>query len=474
MRPALTWIIAAWALGGAILPPSALGQDRPATAYRDPTTTRPIPAWYDDAKLGIFVHWGAYSVPAFAPPLTVASAAAFDWSHAMENNAYAEWYLNTMKFPESPTGRHHAATWGPDYDYTNFFRTFDRESRRWNPEQWARLFRRVGARYVVITTKHHDGFLLWPSRYPNPNRPADLQHTTRDIVGELTAAVRRNGMKMGLYYSGGLDWSFNPARIDNVQSMRKTIPNTEAYGRYADQHWRELIERYQPSILWNDIGYPSTGNPAAIVREFYERTPDGLVNNRWGNELGDYLTPEYQSVHDIPPRKWESCRGIGFSFGYNAAEQAENMLTSAQLIDMFVDIVARNGNLLLDLGPRPDGSIPDLQLERLNALGDWLRINGEGIFGTRPWRRPDGKTADGRPVHYTRNGATVFAFLTAPGGSDVTLPDLRNVPVTAVRLLGRKGGVRFTTTDAGLTVTLTRPRPDTSPLGIAITTGTTP
>ena len=438
-------------LGVSLAFASAVAQDRPASSYKAPASTRPIPTWDDDAKLGIFIHWGACSVPAFAPPLTLADTATFDWSHAMENNAYAEWYLNT-----------------------NFFRTFDRESRRWNPEQWARLFQRAGARYVVITTKHHDGFLLWPSRQPNPNRPADLQHTSRDIVGELTAAVRKHGMKMGLYYSGGLDWSFNPTRIDNIQSIRKTIPESDAYGRYADQHWRELIERYQPSILWNDIGYPKTGDPAAIVNEFYTKTPDGLVNNRWGNELGDYLTPEYQSVHDIPPRKWESCRGIGFSFGYNAAEKAENMLTSAQLIAMFVDIVARNGNLLLDLGPRADGSIPELQVERLNALGDWLRVNGEGIFGTRPWKQPDGKTGDGRPVRYTRKGATVFAFLMTPNGTDVMLPDLKPETVTAVRVLGGLGAIRFAGTTDGLKITFAGTAPTAGPLGIAIDTRTTP
>ncbi|MBL8987001.1 MAG: alpha-L-fucosidase [Gemmatimonadetes bacterium] len=459
-----------YALAGLVgVASTASAQNRPGSAYHVPTTTRPTPAWYDDAKLGIFIHWGAYSVPAWAPPLTPADVATFDWSHAMENNPYAEWYLNTMKFPDSPTGRHHAATWGRNFDYTNFFRTFDQESRRWNPDQWARLFRRTGARYVVLTTKHHDGFLLWPSRQVNPNRPADLQHTTRDIVGELTAAVRRNGMRMGLYYSGGLDWSFNPARIDDVPSMRKTIPNTEAYGRYADQHWRELIERYQPSILWNDIGYPSTGQPAAIVRDFYARTPDGVVNNRWGNDLGDYLTPEFQNVPDVPPHKWESCRGIGFSFGYNAAEQAENMLTSAQLIEMFVDIVARNGNLLLDLGPRPDGSIPELQLERLNALGDWLQVNGDGIFGTRPWRQPTGTTVDGLPIRYTRKGRTLFAFLMSPAGASVVLPDLRGLEFSRVRQLGSRRPLRFAKTETGLSVTLT-PAASGYPLGLAIET----
>jgi alpha-L-fucosidase len=222
----------------------AVAQDRPASSYKAPASSRPTPQWFDDAKLGIFIHWGAYSVPAFAPPLTLADTATFDWSHAMENNAYAEWYLNTMKFPDSPTGRHHVATWGGNYDYTNFFRTFDRESRRWNPEQWARLFQRAGARYVVITTKHHDGFLLWPSRQPNPNRPADLQHTSRDIVGELTTAVRKHGMKMGLYYSGGLDWTFYPRPIRDMGDLFAAVPPGQDYRAYALAQVRELIERY--------------------------------------------------------------------------------------------------------------------------------------------------------------------------------------------------------------------------------------
>ncbi len=176
-------------------------------------------------------------------------------------NPYAEWYMNSMRIPGSPTSEHHRETFGEQMGYEDFLPIFNEEIQKWKPEEWGALFAEAGARYVVLTTKHHDGFTLWPSAIANPHRPADRQGARRDLVGELTAAVRGHGMRMGLYYSGGIDWSFNDTLIDRPGIRRTTaVPRSDEYARYVDAHWRELIDRYEPDILWNDITYPENAN----------------------------------------------------------------------------------------------------------------------------------------------------------------------------------------------------------------------
>src|SRR5579871_3889686 len=169
----------------------------------------PVPTWYGDAKFGIFIHWGLYSVPGWAPDGADIDKQVEEkgWEAMFANNPYAEWYLNCLRIGDTQTRRHHIATYGVDFSYDDFVPMFDRAVERWNPDEWSELFSKVGARYVVLTTKHHDGFLLWPSATTSPYKPSGYA-TRRDLVGDLTDSVRRHGMKMGLYYSGGLDWSF--------------------------------------------------------------------------------------------------------------------------------------------------------------------------------------------------------------------------------------------------------------------------
>ncbi|PHM05577.1 alpha-L-fucosidase [Nostoc sp. 'Peltigera malacea cyanobiont' DB3992] len=164
-----------------------------------------VPEWFKDAKLGIFIHWGVYSVPGWAPLTGEQNkvVAEHGWEYWFQHNPYAEWYYNSMKLEGSDTYKYHRATYGKNFTYDDFIPTFNAAITRWNPSQWAKLFSQVGARYVVLTTKHHDGFLLWPSKTTNQSGRV----AARDIVGELTQAVRKQGMRMGLYYSGGIDWS---------------------------------------------------------------------------------------------------------------------------------------------------------------------------------------------------------------------------------------------------------------------------
>ena len=301
----------------------------------------------------------------------------FDPTKWFTDNAYAEWYLNTLRIQGSPGYEHHIATYGKNFDYYQFAPIFNDSTKKWDPERWAKLFKKTGARYAVLTTKHHDGFRLWPSQVQNPHRASASITARRDLAGELTSAVRNAGMHMGLYYSGGLDWTFTEKPIVTMDDLMARVPQTEEYARYADAHWTELTDRYQPAVMWNDISYPKAGKIPQLFSHYYNSVPEGVINNRFGVDFADFTTPEYAKYDKITAKKWESCRGLGYSFGYNQAEGPEQVIAADQLVWLLVDIVSKNGNLLLNIGPKPDGTISDIQMDRLNRLGDWLAIHGE-------------------------------------------------------------------------------------------------
>ena len=179
----------------------------------------PLPRWFDDAKFGIFIHWGLYSVPAWAYAEKGKSIVDLGEDpepfHVQKYNPYAEWYLNTLRIPGTPGQQYHQKTYG-DRDYYDFQRDFERESAAMNPDDWASLFEQAGAKYAVMVTKHHDGYCLWPSEQVNPRHPG--LHSKRDLVGEVTDAGRAHGMKMGLYYSGILDWTFKLTAMRDAES----------------------------------------------------------------------------------------------------------------------------------------------------------------------------------------------------------------------------------------------------------------
>ena len=415
-----------------------------------------LPAWYDQAKLGIFVHWGLYSVPGWAP--LAHPNHDFSSQDYITNNPYAEWYLNTMRLDGSPTQKYHEEHYGKNYDYYSFAPIFNAEIKKWKPEQWAETFHAAGAKYVVLTTKHHDGFTLWPSTTPNPKLPADQQHASRDIVSELSDAVRQQGMRMGLYYSGGYDWTFVPGPIRVAADYEKVKPQSEAYGKYADAHVRELIARYKPAILWNDIDYPKSGHALEIMAEYYNAIPDGVIDNRFGVKHSDFGTPEYEKVEKINPKKWEECRGLGRSFGYNRAEGEAETIPSAELIHLLVDIVSKNGNLLLDVGPEADGTIPAVQMERLKALGGWMRVNGDAIYGTHPWTHAEGATAENVPVRFTQKNGSLYAILLGDvAGSSVTLKSVGAAAGSKIYLLGSEKPLSWSKEGDDIKISLASP-----------------
>jgi alpha-L-fucosidase len=428
-----------------------------APAKYEPTleslNRHPLPQWYDDAKLGIFIHWGLYSVPGWAP--LVHPNHDFTSLDYIKNNPYAEWYLNTMRIEGSPTQAYHREHYGANYDYYNFAPIFDKETQKWNPDTWAKVFRDAGAKYIVLTTKHHEGFTLWPSSTPNPSLPNERQHATRDLVGELTTAVRKAGLRMGLYYSGGYDWTFVPGPISKPDDYSSVQPQTADYGKYADAQMRELIERYKPAVLWNDINYPKSGHPLEIMAEYYNTVPDGVIDDRFGVKHSDFKSPEYETLKQISPTKWEECRGLGRSFGYNRAEGEAETIAPDELIYHFVDIVSKNGNLLLDVGPEADGTIPPVQMSRLVALGAWLKQNGEAIYGTHPWSRADGETTDGLRVRFTQKDSNVYATLLGqPKTSSVTIRSVTPKAGSKIMLLGEKSPLVWSQQGEDVKVTL--------------------
>lgn len=415
----------------------------------------PLPDWYADAKLGIFVHWGLYSVPGWAP--LQHSEHDFTNQDYIKNNPYAEWYYNVMRVPGSPTQKYqqehfHGA------NYYDFASSFDEQSSHWSPDAWAKTFRDAGARYVVLTTKHHDGFALWPTKVVNPNQK-NLS-ARRDITGELTESVRKAGLKMGLYYSGGYDWTFNRGPIEQPADYENVKPESTAYGIYADAQIKEIIHRYHPAVLWNDIDWPKSGNALQVIADFYNAVPDGVVDDRFGVKHSDFTSPEYAKLDHISEKKWEECRGLGRSFGYNRAEGEAETISPQELISLLVDIVSKNGNLLLDVGPEADGTIPPVQMDRLQKLGAWLAQNGDAIYGTKPWTRAEGKTADGTEVRFTRKGTKLYAILFAkPQTREIRLLDVAAPAGSHVRLLGTKDSLKWSARGKDLQVELPQSLP---------------
>ena len=371
--------------GAALCPGTPPYAEPPAVAY-DPTleslANHPLPEWFDNAKFGIMIHWGLYSVPGWAettlnPEEWLSNIIKFLLFGQIwyKQNPYAEWYGNTMHIEGSGAWNYHRDQFGPGFRYEDFREVFETEATGWSPGEWADLFAEAGAKYVVLGTKHHDGFTLWPSRVEHPHKPG--WHTTRDYVGELSAAVRARHMCMGLYYSGGIDWSFKPGPIENTLDFLTSLPEGQAYADFVDAQWRELIERYRPACLWNDIDYPQAAEPLQLFADYYNKIPGGVVNDRWSPAQGlfwpmhkDYSTPEYDQSPDINPDKFETVRGMGRSFGYNRNEDESVYLSSEEIIHQLVDIVSKNGNLLLNVGPMADGTIPVEQMAACKTSAD--------------------------------------------------------------------------------------------------------
>ncbi|MGY8823909.1 MAG: alpha-L-fucosidase [Candidatus Latescibacterota bacterium] len=381
--------------------------------------SRPLPTWFAAAKFGIFIHWGVYSVPAWRP--------LGDERYA----SYAEWYYASVIGDHEHGGdAFHKAHYGEQFEYRDFAKLFTAEL--FDADYWAKLFRRSGAGYVVLTSKHHDGYCLWPTKSPyKKNWNSSAIGPGRDLVGELSSAVRANGLKMGLYYSI-IEWeSIWTHRVPSGYYVDKALVDKYRIpeDQYVDQHLmpqlRELVEAYQPSLIFSDGGewdgsedYWQTKEFLAWLYNEAANRDEVVVNDRWAKGMpgkhGDYFSSEYRDSDAIgADHPWEESRGVGGSYGFNRAENLGDYSTSKELVHELIDVVSRGGNFLLNIGPTADGRIPLLMQERLCDIGAWLEVNGEAIYGTQLWRRPLGDDREKMPtVRYTAKGSDLYAICT--------------------------------------------------------------
>ena len=392
--------------------------------------SRPVPEWFADAKFGIFIHWGLYSVPAYTT-----------------RGHYAEWYQwQIEQQPDQGAKEWHDKVYGEDYKYTDFVEGFKAEL--FDAEKWAELFRKSGAKYINITSKHHDGFCLFKSDYAwNWNSMDVGPH--RDFCMELKEAMKDSGVRFGVYHSV-YEW-FHPLYLKDPEE-------------YAVKHLhpmlKELITKYEPSTLFTDgeWDHPSaTWHSTEFLTWLYNESPvkDYIVpNDRWGKEtrgrLGGNFTTEYgiidggRKIEDVElDRPFEECRGIGKSFGLNRIETTEDYLSAKELIEMLVELVSKGGNFLLNIGPAADGTIPVIMEERLLQIGQWLEVNGDAIYGTRLYTKNPQKD-----TYYTKKGDTVYAIINRFPFGSVTLSEVDYDENIKARLLSHEA-VLSTENDGG-------------------------
>jgi alpha-L-fucosidase len=332
---------------------------------------RPVPQWFRDAKFGIFIHWGVYSVPG--------------WS---SKGQYAEWYQQGLNSGDTARISYHKKKFG-DLSYYQLADQFKAEL--YNPDEWARIIEQSGARYVVLTSKHHDGWANWPSAQTAQawDMPwnAGVAGPHRDLLGDLFTAIRKTSVHPGMYYSL-YEW-FNPIWKKDRQAY---------VSNYMWPQMKDLINTYRPEVFWTDgewDGPDTLWKSPQFLAWLYNESPvkDKVVTyDRWGTGIrfhhGGVYTPEYQPNADFEDHAWEESRGMGFSYGYNREEDAWDYNSAQSLVLQLIDKVSRGGNFLLDIGPDEHGKIPPIMEERLLQIGDWMKVNSEAIYGATRWKVP--------------------------------------------------------------------------------------
>lgn len=463
-----------------LLPAVILAQVETYTADWESLDSRPIPQWWAKAKFGIFIHWGIYAVPSFS-----------------SKDTYSEWYWHaltrdTANLNEAQIARNretvdfHTRVYGKEFAYPEFAPLFRAEL--FNPAEWADLFARSGAKYVVLTSKHHDGYCLWPSQEADRTWGRAWNSSNigpkRDLLGELTQAVRAAGLKMGIYYSL-YEW-FNPLWLKDRD-------------RYVTEHmipqFKDVVSRYAPSVIFSDGEWDMPADrwkSKELIAWVYNHAPSRreiVLDDRWGSDTrhkhGDYFTTEYGGGMAGAEHPWEENRGMGRSYGYNRNENIDDYKSGRALILILVDMVSRGGNLLLDIGPTADGRIPVIMQERLLRMGKWLQKNGEAIYGTRAWIRPCQWTAGQRPdlefkpymakydileriglqpvdgtarikLFFTCKEDVLYAIMPAWPGHSLIIRDLAISAETQVSLLGSQMPITWRPHNSGINIDLSR------------------
>ena len=437
-----------------------------------------VPVWYKDAKFGIFIHWGVYSVPAFG----------------------SEWYPREMYLQGSEINRHHVATYGPltTFGYKDFVPQFKAE--HFDPTAWARLFKDSGARYVVPVFEHHDGFAMYDSALSDWTAMKMGPH--RDIAGELSTAVRAQGLHLGAsshriehdwFLDGGRKQSsdvndpkyaafYGPAHPR--QAVNSDILGEDwtyvspAYARDWVARNAEIVQKYHPDLIFFDwwIGQPSVRPYLAEFAAYYynqssKHGPVGIINYKLVDmqKHSAVLDIERGQTSGILPLTWQTDTSVSNkSWGYI---EHDTFKTPAFIVQQLADVVSKNGNLLMNIGPRADGTIPDQVQQVLLDVGSWLKLNGDAIYGTRPWTTfgegptevkagsfHDTETVPYTPqdFRFTTKGDSLYAIeLAWPSSGEAVIQTLRSGttgarPVKAVTLLSSGVTPPFTQKPDGL------------------------
>jgi len=393
MKPLLLSILALSALASSTL-----------SATEKPDRTQ----WFRDARFGMFIHWGLYAVP------------AGEWD-GQTIKGIGEWI---MRFKKIPVAKYQS--YAPEFT-----------AAKYDPERWAELAKKAGMKYVVITSKHHDGFALYDSAVTEWDVMAS--GAKRDLLAPLAKAVRARDMKFGLYYSQSQDWVhpggatgssvWDPAQKGDYDQYLKTIALPQA---------KEIIERYDPAMIWWDTPAQMTPARVAPFAELLAKHPQIISNNRLGEGFaGDTKTPEQH----IPPRgfpgeMFEVCMTMNDTWGYKVNDQ--KWKSSQRLIQMLSDIASKGGNFLLNIGPRADGSIPQETVDRLEAIGRWMDVNSVAIHATEaspfprrlPWGRVTQKVGK-------NGGTTLYVHVWDwPADGKILLPSLKELPASGVMIKG--------------------------------------
>lgn len=378
---------------------------------------RPIPEWYQKAKFGIFIHWGPYSIPAYRS----VNDELF--------GSYAEWYYASVYgLYRNQDPEFHQKVYG-NMEYREFGKQFKAEL--FDPNTMTELVKKSGAKYMVLTTKHHDGYCLWPTKNEHKKEwNSGETGPKRDLAGELKKAAADKGIEFGIYYSI-IDWESVPShRCDGGYFIPEK--DVEKYGigktRYLEEvlkpQLQELVETYEPTVLFSDGGEWDLTEEESGVREFlswlYKESPvqdKVVVNDRFYAGMpgchGDYYSTEYRDK-TVGNHPWEESRGMGKSYGYNRAERPEDYKTAKELIAELASIVSRGGNFLLNIGHMADGTIPVHEEERLQEIGAWMEVCGEAIYGTHACKLEE--------ISATQKGNCIYVFQNQCEWREISIP----------------------------------------------------
>jgi alpha-L-fucosidase len=363
------------------------------------TTAQPTDKmeWFRDAKLGIFIHWGIYAVDGVSE----------SWSFHNREVTHADYMQQLAGFT----------------------------AKKYDPQQWVNLIKATGAGYTVLTTKHHDGVSLYPTQF-NRLHVVEATPAARDLVAPLFTALRKEGIRVGAYYSL-LDWNHPDYPNFLKDSIRyKREADTARWGRFLQfchGQINEINERYLPDLWWfdGDWEHPGEAWQAAKIRKMIlEKKPTAILNSRLG-EYGDYATPEQNLPITLPDRReWELCLTPNLNWGYRPSDSAYK--TPYELITIFADVIGRGGNLLFDIGPKADGTIPTEQVAQLQALARWNQKHKEAIFSTQAGL-PEGHFYG--PSTLSKDSTTLFLFLPSQAAGKVMLKGLLN-NIKSIEVLG--------------------------------------